>query len=311
MSDTTALTHSPVRADASGALVPTDLDAVQRIAKMMSASGMMPKGMGSVAAISVAIMQGLEVGLKPMQSVQSIAVINGRPAIWGDAMLALVQASGQLDDISEDPIIDSKTGEVTGYRCTVKRAGRSSHTQQIFTREMAKRAGLLDKSGPWTQYPERMLQLRARAFALRDAFPDSLRGLGMAEEVRDTPRDVTPTIDAKPSGLDAMRDLAATVTTTVTEQTEDGGQVTYDQDTGEVLDTEPVQTADSPDTDQPAKEPTTYERIVALAAELGHGAADAACKSAGVDMGELHSASYSIQSKVLQRLSAAKAKEVE
>jgi hypothetical protein len=51
----------------------------------------------------------------------------------------------------------------------------------------AKAAGLQGKQGPWTQYPKRMRQMRARAFALRDVFPDVLRGLPVAEEVMDIP----------------------------------------------------------------------------------------------------------------------------
>jgi hypothetical protein len=53
--------------------------------------------------------------------------------------------------------------------------------------EDAKRAGLAGKQGPWQQYPKRMLQMRARAFALRDVFPDVLRGVYVAEEAADMP----------------------------------------------------------------------------------------------------------------------------
>jgi hypothetical protein len=42
------------------------------------------------------------------------------------------------------------------------------------------------------QYPKRMRQMRARAFALRDVFPDVLRGLPVAEEVMDMPVDMGP-----------------------------------------------------------------------------------------------------------------------
>jgi hypothetical protein len=56
-----------------------------------------------------------------------------------------------------------------------------------FTVADAKKAGLWGKTGPWTQYPKRMLQMRARGFALRDAFPDVLKGLVTAEEAQDYP----------------------------------------------------------------------------------------------------------------------------
>lgn len=53
--------------------------------------------------------------------------------------------------------------------------------------EDARKAGLAGKQGPWTSYPKRMRQMRARAFALRDVFPDVLRGMPVAEELMDTP----------------------------------------------------------------------------------------------------------------------------
>src|SRR3546814_17968193 len=51
----------------------------------------------------------------------------------------------------------------------------------------AKKAGRAGKQGPWSQYPQRMLQMRARAWAMRDGFADVLKGIGIAEEVRDFP----------------------------------------------------------------------------------------------------------------------------
>jgi hypothetical protein len=53
----------------------------------------------------------------------------------------------------------------------------------------AKRASLLGKPGPWQEYPSRMLRMRARSFAARDAFPDVLRGIRAVEELRDIPAD--------------------------------------------------------------------------------------------------------------------------
>jgi hypothetical protein len=76
-------------------------------------------------------------------------------------------------------------------------------TEATFSVADAKRAKLWGKSGPWTQYPKRMLAMRARGFAIRDAFPDAMRGMITAEEAQDyptksAPRDVTPVEDPKP-----------------------------------------------------------------------------------------------------------------
>ena len=174
----------------AGAIVPQNFDECYRMAQMMAASGMVPDAFrGKPEACMVAIMQGLEVGLGPMAALQSIAVINGRPSLWGDGAIAVVRASGLLEYMSEDVVNGTAT-------CTVKRKGEPDAVVRKFTTDDAKRAGLLNKKGPWQQYTSRMLQMRARAFALRDVFPDALRGLAIAEEAQDivdiTPRDDEP-----------------------------------------------------------------------------------------------------------------------
>lgn len=128
--------------------------------------------------ILVAMQMGLEVGLKPMQALQNIAVINHRPCLWGDGALAIVQASGQLESIEE-------VMEGTVALCRVKRKGLAKAITRTFSLEEAQKAGLLKKPGPWQDYRNRMLQMRARGFALRDAFADVLKGLTIREEVED------------------------------------------------------------------------------------------------------------------------------
>ena len=161
-------------------LAPKDLDEAMRFADMLAGSSIVPKDyIGKPGNCLVAIQWGMELGLQPMQAMQSIAVINGRPSLWGDAMLALVKAHPAFEWIKEEC-----DGSVA--TCTIKRRGEPEVVQS-FSLEEAKRAGLTGKQGPWTQYPKRMLQMRARGFALRDAFPDALRGVVSAEEARDTP----------------------------------------------------------------------------------------------------------------------------
>jgi len=78
----------------------------------------------------------------------------------------------------------SNTNQVIGYSCTIKRKNMTDHEEK-FDLNHAKKAGLLGKQGPWTQYPERMMQMRARGFALRNRFPDALKGIKSREEVED------------------------------------------------------------------------------------------------------------------------------
>jgi hypothetical protein len=161
-----------------------------RFGKMLSESDFAPKDFrGKPASCVLAVQYGSEIGLSPMQAIQCIAVINGRPSIWGDAALALVMASPVCEYVRE---VVEADGEKMVATCTTKRRGYPDATVSVFSMADAKRAGLAGKPGPWTQYPRRMMQLRARGFALRDAFPDVLKGLLTAEEAQDYPTPASP-----------------------------------------------------------------------------------------------------------------------
>jgi hypothetical protein len=164
-----------------------------RFAKMVASSEFAPKDFKSKPeSCMLAIQHGSEVGLSPMQSLQSIAVINGRPTIWGDAALALVQSSPVCEYVKE--YTEGQGDNLTAV-CEAKRRGYPAPTVSRFSMADAKRAGLAGKAGPWSSYPERMLALRARGFALRNAFADALGGLITAEEAQDYP---TPIVASEP-----------------------------------------------------------------------------------------------------------------
>jgi hypothetical protein len=159
-------------------------------ATMVAKSDFAPKDFkGKPESCLLAIQHGSEVGLSPMQSLQSIACINGRPSVWGDAALALVMGSPVCEYVRER--VDGE-GDAMVATCEAKRRSYPDANVTKFSVADAKKAGLWGKSGPWTQYPKRMLQLRARGFALRDAFPDVLKGLVTAEEAQDYPTQPEP-----------------------------------------------------------------------------------------------------------------------
>lgn len=168
---------------------PRSLDEALRYADALAQSELIPKEyQRKPANILVAMQWGNEIGLKTLQAMQNIAVINGRPSLWGDAMIALVLASPVCEYVVEE----DKDGVAI---CRAKRRGAPEQTR-TFSVEDAKTAGLAGKSGPWTNYPKRMRQLRARAFALRDVFTDVLRGMPMAEELMDIPAGEMPRIQS-------------------------------------------------------------------------------------------------------------------
>lgn len=182
---TTAITEVK---QTSFSLAPQNLEEAFKFAEILSKSKLVPKDFeGNQGNILVAIQWGAELGLQPMQAMQNIAVINGRPSLWGDSVIALVKASPLCEYVVEDVTDTTAT-------CRVKRRGEPEQVR-TFTVDDAKKSGLYGKQGPWTQYPKRMMQMRARSWALRDVFPDVLRGMPVAEELLDMPapgeKDVT------------------------------------------------------------------------------------------------------------------------
>jgi hypothetical protein len=217
-------------------IAPTTLDEGWRLAQMFAKSELVPKNFrGRPEDIMVAIQYGLEIGLPPMAALSSIAVINGRASLWGDGFIAVLMSSPLYADHDEyyevtvtkgtDPVTkapitaverrdrlsaDDLKADTTLAVCTFWRHGKKTPVTRTFSIAQAKKASLWGKARPWQEYGDRMLSMRARGFAGRDAFPDLLRGIKTAEEVMDTPPDidvtplaVVPAAPVKPEGYDA------------------------------------------------------------------------------------------------------------
>lgn len=204
------------RPDVQLGIAPRTLDEAWRLASAIAKSALIPKAFKQHPEdVLVAIQLGIEVGLAPMQSLQSIAVINGRPTLYGDGFLALIMASPLYIDHDEYWLVggqrldivttaDLEAGETAGV-CTFWRRGKANPVTRSFSIADARKARtttydeagnkrtvpLIDKPGPWVEYRSRMLVMRARAFAGRDCFPDVLRGLKEYGEVVDSPDEDT------------------------------------------------------------------------------------------------------------------------
>lgn len=153
------------------------------LAKTLASSQLIPKAFQQRPGdVFVAMMWSHSLGIPIVQGLQGIAVINGKPSLYGDALLAVCMGSGQMADIEET--VTGSADNLTAT-CKVTRRGKPTPVVSTFSMADARAAGLLGKPGPWKQYTSRMLKMRARAFALRDAFPDVLSGIASAEEMQD------------------------------------------------------------------------------------------------------------------------------
>ena len=191
---------------------PRNYEEALKFAQAIAASDLAPRDFrGKPANCLIAMQMGAELGLSPMQAIQNIAVINGRPCLYGDALLAVVIGHPAYEWHKETM---EGTGDQRAAVFAIKRRGQDAYTVRFSVAD-AKLARLWGKDGPWTTYPNRMLQMRARAWGLRDKFADALRGIQMTEEALDIPAAGTTslpsaaehieTVVAAPCGTDGAK----------------------------------------------------------------------------------------------------------
>lgn len=184
----------------AGYVAPTSIEEAYRLAVAIVKAGLAPKsyetgGQPDPQKVMIGLLTAMELGLPPLAGLRNIAIVNGRPSVWGDGAMALVQRTGQLQRYEAERIgIAPKSGQARatwddgyGWRVSAWRKGQEEPYVGEFTVAQAKAAGLWSdaRRDPWQKYPDRMLLARARAFALRDGFADALAGVAIREEVED------------------------------------------------------------------------------------------------------------------------------
>lgn len=186
--------------------LPTTKNEAFKLAESFSKSGFCPSAYrGKPADVYLAMAYGAQIGLNPLLAVQNIAVVNGKPSVYGDALTAIAQGHPETE-VYEDGYREDGTAF-----CRIVRQSKKGRREvyREFSVEMAKKAGLWGRN-TWAQYPERMLLWRARGYAVRDIYADALMGLVSFEEAQDQPsqpmdRDVTPPAQADSSEAPAPK----------------------------------------------------------------------------------------------------------
>lgn len=168
---------------------PKDFAEAAKMAEWLARSSLVPDGYrGKPADVLIVADFGRRLGLPLLTALQGIAIINGKPTLWGDCQLAICRAHPAFRGLE---IRLNGEGSHMIATATVRREGEAP-TIRSFSMKEAEKAGLANKL-PWKSYPGRMLSARARSWALRDAFADALVGIGSAEELVDVdPRRSVP-----------------------------------------------------------------------------------------------------------------------
>ena len=198
MSNRASALRNVVAGSAVRPVIPSDFDQASRFAQVLVQAGLFQAESQekALAQATMAVLQGLELGIPPMQAVQQIAIIGGRCTIWGDLVPALIWRAGhKIREWVEGE------GDARVAWCEITRGDNGEIIKRKFSVEDAKRAGLWDtrpkikrkdssntwreedNDSPWYRYEERMLQMRARGFCARDGVPDALHGLYIREEI--------------------------------------------------------------------------------------------------------------------------------
>jgi hypothetical protein len=149
------------------------------LAKSISATPFVPDVIrNNPAAVMATILRGAELGVSAMHSLAQIDFIQGRPALRAELARALVLSKGHRLWVDGDNYTE------TAVTVFGQRAGDENVVKVTWTRDMAQRAGLLNKP-PWKAYPRAMLLARATAELCRLLFADVLAGIAFTEEVED------------------------------------------------------------------------------------------------------------------------------
>jgi len=223
MSNGNAVATIPEMPVEKGLIMPKSFSQMWYLAEVYSKSGMVPKAYtNNAAAIVVAGQFGAQLGMDLLPSLQNIANVNGNPSLWGDAVKALVQQTGTLEIFVEYFTGTYPQDDFTAV-CIAKRKDQGLkydpnlslddlRKRGIYVSEFsvadAKKARLWGgtgsdegkrKSSVWFKYDKRMIKMRARAFTLRDGWPDTLKGLRVAEEMQgiESDGDMTETAPGK------------------------------------------------------------------------------------------------------------------
>lgn len=181
-------------------IFPNDADWKKMIesSEMLVQSGMLPKDINSRGKAMAIMMKGHELGIPPMQAFSQISVIQGKPTISPELMLALIMRR------FPETVIDYEQLDNEGCVMIVTRAP-SKPQKFSFTMQDAINARLTNKDN-WKKYARAMLRSRCVAEMARSIFPDVIMGASYtAEELNVNtdencqPIDVTPANNNPPA----------------------------------------------------------------------------------------------------------------
>lgn len=159
----------------------------QRMAKVFVNSNLVPANFkGDMGACLIALNMANRMGADPLQVMQSLYVVHGKPSFSSAFLIACFNQCGRYSAIRYVYQGEKGTDEWGCKAVTTERATGEVIEGVTVTIAMAKAEGWYNKAGSkWKTMPELMMQYRAATFLIRTTAPEIALGFQTTEEVRD------------------------------------------------------------------------------------------------------------------------------
>jgi hypothetical protein len=205
-----------------------------RLAAACVEGKMVPKGMTEGAVVAI-WQRGYEAGMQPMEALESLFIINGKPGMYVEKLVTRARERNAFaeggrptlrwwvgnEEKSEgwEPALEWKRLEDWPDDLRAVVSARPAKDPEVvlsrsFSVQDAKLAKkwMCDTDSPWMKYPTRQLRARATGFLMRDEFGEFNKGIAPAEELADiedrTEKDITEAARSAPEGRDPALEAA-------------------------------------------------------------------------------------------------------
>lgn len=170
----------------SMALVPASFAELQAMSATWAKSALIASAMrGRPEDVALVVATGMELGLQPLASLRLINIVEGKPALGADALVAIVKSRR---DVCEYFVrVEGETNDSQAVYVT-KRVGDPEPQRMKFTMQDAQRMGLAGRDN-WKKQPATMLRHRARAALAREVYPDIVGAIFTDEEAAEFARE--------------------------------------------------------------------------------------------------------------------------
>lgn len=157
-------------------------------AKILASSDLVPEGTyrGKPANCLIALDMAHRTGLSPLNVMQNLFIVKGKPGWSGQYCIGAVNSCGRFSPLEFVQMIDDK-GDTRGYfaQATNLETGKVCVGSPV-TWDMVRAEGWYDKNGSkWKTMPDLMFRYRCAAFFARTYCPEVLNGLQTVEELKD------------------------------------------------------------------------------------------------------------------------------